>query len=92
MPLGPDPAWPLLASERHWSRILGIGRQTLAQAIRSGALVASRPGNRALRITRQSIVSWLETTQVPPTAFGRQRVDEVLRREARRRAAATQTP
>jgi len=78
-------------SLRAANRATGISRDTLADAIATGALPAARLGLRRYTILRRDLEEWLERRRVAPQDPAAV-VRRILAREARTRAMRERHP
>ena len=59
---------PFIASLRTWEKLGFPNRHALREAIRTGALRASRTGDRTIRVTFSDLMRWLESHRVASDA------------------------
>jgi len=68
---------------RRAARRARVDPRVLRRAIARGELPATKLGERWLRVEWADVLAWLRSRRVRPTAHARERLAEVLAREAR---------
>ncbi len=75
---------PDYATIRRAARLVGCGETRLRRATKIGEVALYQPEGSWPLVRLSDVRAWLDSCRVVPTARARQRVDEVLAREARR--------
>ena len=62
---------PTLLTVPEVCELLRVGRSTIYQGLKTGAIPGARKVGRLLRVHRPTLEKWLETGELPPRGRGR---------------------